>query len=178
MRTFRPLLGPPVAQFQSGRRDLNSGPLVPQASLGCGKRSGKVAGSGFGYAFAASTHIPEPVVYMSGFASVWALIGHSEDRLFSGRPPCPASASSFQQAIGTAVRSNRRTSSAAASHGRTSAAGRRTSVTPTTEATRCWSSALDARSVSSETASTFSGRSRRNKRLTRRGKESRGPRPH
>ena len=42
-------------------------------------------------------------------ASVWALIGHSDDRLFSGRPPWPASASSFQQAIGTAVRSNRRT---------------------------------------------------------------------
>src|ERR671910_2702475 len=42
------------------------------------------------------------------FSDVWALIGHWENRLFSGPSQCPASSSSFQQASCTAARSNRK----------------------------------------------------------------------
>jgi hypothetical protein len=47
LQAFGPFRATVAAVFQSGRRDLNSGPLVPQAAQRSGVKSAVVAGSGF-----------------------------------------------------------------------------------------------------------------------------------
>jgi hypothetical protein len=86
----RPRENPPFpAGLPSGRRDSNSGPLVPQASQRPGGRSGEVAGSGLATSFPDSTNRLESLRSERAFPDVWARTGPQNwpKRPLASEPP-------------------------------------------------------------------------------------------